>query len=1669
MHKQVKSSAEKLKLFRGEEVDLRKLEQTNVIRIFLSSTFSDMAVERNLLLEKAYPALRSFCQRIGLDFQVMDMRWGIQDNATVDHSTCELCLLEIKACKRLSMGPFFVAFLGNRYGFRPIPAVISVLDFEKICEVSKTAGISGAHLLHQWYIRDDNVVPPAYILQPITSIYPYFDDQDTANESRRNSDRQKWFETSQTLSNLIHGCVEEAIRQNHFTETEVKHYFKSVTEQEIEEGLQSTDSNKAIFMYRREIVDIQDNITDREAQKYIDLKEAGKVDTEAQSLLNAMKKGIEKLSGFAANNIKIYRINWLSHQGISTECESHANYLQTFCNDFVNDMKSAISQLLDVSEKHVQETAHNKNKLEPVSNDDTDWLFEEVAHQASFAHAKCQSFCGREALIDKIMEKLYHETCRQPVVIFGSSGKGKTALMAMILKYCRKRSPNDYLIYRFLGTSPNSSHIHNVLQTVIIQICEAYKLTIPAFHTLQNFNTLVQRFIELLDQISNKVQNVDPNEKRNLVIVLDSLDQLSPLEGAHKLNWLPKHLPPHVRILLSTLPGQEFGILDVLKRSLPSSNFIEVQDLDKSTGQEILDTWLRNAKRSLTNEQHNFVMNAFLSAPQPLFLKLAFDEARRWNSYTDTTNLQMATSVRGAISLLFDRLEKKHGEVFVSRAIAYLVATKNGITESELDDLLSLDDVVLDASYRYWSPHTNAVVRVPSLLWTRLKYDLGDYLVERQAVGHTVLALYHRQFVEEAEDRYLGENVRKFIHAAIADYFLGTWSDGKKKKLKLKIWQNEVHEADRKVASQPLKFEEKVYNFRKLDCLPYHLLHAEMWQQLRDFVMSDATWILNKINAFSIRDVLEDYNMVLERKNEIDIVLIRDALKLAKPTLEFPGGIRNHLFSELFGRLAYFKDSYPSLIGKLVQSCSSILRRTPERTVIPLSGCFPPPGGPLRTTLTGFRSAVTCLSRANSNSIMAAGSLEGLLVVWEVGSDEIIHNIRAHGQKVSCITVSDYRLASGSLDNTLYIMNLDTGSKVAVIEEDHSGYNVHASLNLAQDGTTLVSGCGVQINVWNISNLQCTVSIMEDHSGPLSCDICLLNNENVIAGYESGAMKWWSITTCQKLHEDKAGAGADEARVNPVIANYVRNNNVITCWQSGDIRIYAEDGSISKKFKVKQPYDVSSLSLDGQYIAFAQGTEIAIWSLFLEEMKYLGHLRYHHGVISSMEFDRNNALVVGSKDEEITIWDISNKAFNDFNRPVHIIKGMGAPVTYLSVHNGIIASASKEVFYVKLWNLQKNKLVKEPITFPFEVGNNTISPCGRYLAYLDTVTSEIVFHDLTSPRFEKSTSVALKNLQNEEMTPNLVIFSTSSDLVLTGTTTGVLFKVLNPCSKEKHKQAIPYEHVHLGSAKSSGSITNISVSHDGKRALAVVHCESIDWLHLVLCFEMTVEKSLSSKALDLDGHVTTTCVGNFSMGKLQCFLGTDRNIIYVLQLVQTKNPSTGPNLYKCTLEAILTEHESPLTALSLSHGQQYLFSGSLGRTRRLWHLQDGKWKLKRQLFFDSLLSSSVTCAAFTKDDKYVLSGSTERSLKLWNISTGEISAAQYVYSSVTGLTVIDDTKIVATTKMGYIVIDSVSIGITAGVKAKKSAPQRPSKSLIKRLSSSRSQDTSHASSVCNII
>ena len=95
-----------------------------------------------------------------------------------------------------------------------------------------------------------------------------------------------------------------------------------------------------------------------------------------------------------------------------------------------------------------------------------------------------------------------------------------------------------------------------------------------------------------------------------------------------------------------------------------------------------------------------------------------------------------------------------HGRVLVQHALAYITAAKNGLTETELEDILSCDDDVLEDVYQYWIP---PIRRIPPLLWVRIRSDLASYLVDRGADDSRVVTWYHRQFTEAAQERYLSD------------------------------------------------------------------------------------------------------------------------------------------------------------------------------------------------------------------------------------------------------------------------------------------------------------------------------------------------------------------------------------------------------------------------------------------------------------------------------------------------------------------------------------------------------------------------------------------------------------------------------------------------------------------------------------------------------------------------------------------------------------------------------------------------------------------------------------------------------------------------------------------------------------------------------------------------
>ena len=75
------------KIFAGSMENLPPLS-SKVVRIFTSSTFTDMLMERNTLMEWVYPKIKEYCkEKHGLEFQVVDMRWGVRDEMTDEHMT----------------------------------------------------------------------------------------------------------------------------------------------------------------------------------------------------------------------------------------------------------------------------------------------------------------------------------------------------------------------------------------------------------------------------------------------------------------------------------------------------------------------------------------------------------------------------------------------------------------------------------------------------------------------------------------------------------------------------------------------------------------------------------------------------------------------------------------------------------------------------------------------------------------------------------------------------------------------------------------------------------------------------------------------------------------------------------------------------------------------------------------------------------------------------------------------------------------------------------------------------------------------------------------------------------------------------------------------------------------------------------------------------------------------------------------------------------------------------------------------------------------------------------------------------------------------------------------------------------------------------------------------
>lgn len=116
--------------------------------IFISSTFNDMHAERDYLVKNVFPQLSEWCEKRKLRMVDIDLRWGVTEaDATRNRNVVQVCLSRIDECR-----PFFLCFLGQRYGWVPERKDISQGTFERFPGLDETvnrgASVTELEVLH---------------------------------------------------------------------------------------------------------------------------------------------------------------------------------------------------------------------------------------------------------------------------------------------------------------------------------------------------------------------------------------------------------------------------------------------------------------------------------------------------------------------------------------------------------------------------------------------------------------------------------------------------------------------------------------------------------------------------------------------------------------------------------------------------------------------------------------------------------------------------------------------------------------------------------------------------------------------------------------------------------------------------------------------------------------------------------------------------------------------------------------------------------------------------------------------------------------------------------------------------------------------------------------------------------------------------------------------------------------------------------------------------------------------------------------------------------------------------------------------------------------------------------------------------------------------------------
>ena len=283
------------------------------------------------------------------------------------------------------------------------------------------------------------------------------------------------------------------------------------------------------------------------------------------------------------------------------------------------------------------------------------------------------------------------------------------------------------------------------------------------------------------------------------------------------------------------------------------------------------------------------------------------------------------------------------------------------------------------------------------------------------------------------------------------------------------------------------------------------------------------------------------------------------------------------------------------------------------------------------TTLDEHAAAVFSVSFSPDGRILASGSWDETVKLWDVETRQNIATLDEHTDAVSSVSFSTNGeiLVSGSWDGTVKLWDVETRQNIATLNEHAAAV---FSVSFSPDGRILASGSWDEtVKLWDVETRQ-NIATLNEHAAAVFSVSFSPDGTLLASGSWDGTVKLWDVETRQN------------------IATFPHSAEVLSV----------------------------SFSTNGEILASGSWDEtVKLWDV--ETRQNIATLDEHAAGVFSVSFSPDGrTLTSGAYDGAVKLWDVTTRI--NFATLWHT-----SPVRSVSFSGTTLASAT-EASKVELWN-----------------------------------------------------------------------------------------------------------------------------------------------------------------------------------------------------------------------------------------------------------------------------------------------------------------------------------------------------------------------------------------------